>query len=77
MTTLYYVDYGQGIDYDGDEENEEDVLIGVFSTPEKAQAVINRLKDNPLFTKYPNRFQILVGELNKGGWETGFVTVPE
>jgi hypothetical protein len=53
------------------EENE--LLIGAYSTEEEANLAIQRLKDRPGFVNEPSGFQIHRHELNRDNWTDGFV----
>jgi hypothetical protein len=54
-------------------EDEDALLIGVYSAEEVAKAAIKRLQDKPGFVKARNGFQIHPYERNKDHWEEGFV----
>ena len=58
----------------GDEETK---LIGVYSSEEKAQQAIERLKVQPGFRDYPDDFQIGPCTVDDTWWEEGFITVAE
>lgn len=47
-------------------------LIGIYSTPEAAQAAIERLRDKPGFKDHPDRWRIHPRTLNRDSWARGF-----
>jgi hypothetical protein len=60
------------------EDGHEDVKqIGIFSTRAKAEAVRERLRDQPGFREHPEGFEIWECEVDQEelGWPQGFVTV--
>lgn len=62
------------------EENEieEIKFIGVFSSSEKAQSVINELSSFPGFNKYPIEcFQISEEKIDHYEWKDGFISWDE
>jgi hypothetical protein len=54
------------------EGNDGELLIGVYSSEEKAKAAIQRLSDKPGFG-HPQGFQIHTYELNSDHWTGGYV----
>ena len=48
-------------------------IIGVYSSPSKADAAIQRLKGQPGFGDYPDGFTIDAYELDQEHWLEGFV----
>ena len=61
---------------DDDGPRDEDKLIGIFSTREKAQDVMKSLKGKEGFRDHPvSCFQIDAMQLDRVGWEEGFTTV--
>jgi homoserine kinase type II len=76
MTIVYklYHIYNRGSDGEGDDD-EETKLIGIYSTKEKAEAAILRVKDKPGFRDYPDGFEIFEHTLDRDGWVDGFTTV--
>ncbi len=56
-----------------DTENEDELLIGVYSTEDEANAAIDRLKGKPGFTDAPSGFQIACYELNRDHWTEGYI----
>lgn len=61
---------------DDDGPRDEDKLIGVFSTREKAQNAIEMLRDKEGFRDHPlHCFMINTMQLDRVGWGEGFTTV--
>ena len=59
-----------------DDGEEDEKLIGVYSTREKAEAAIGRLKDQPGFVDVPEGFGIHPYVIDKDtSWTEGYVTV--
>jgi hypothetical protein len=58
-------------------EDENEKLIGIYSTAENAEAVVRRLRSQPGFKDYPDGFQIHERTLDKDTWEEGFISVAE
>jgi hypothetical protein len=56
-----------------DTDNEDELLIGVYSTEEDARAAIGRLKDKRGFVDAPDGFLIDPYEINRDHWEQGFI----
>ena len=57
-----------------DEDREDDeLLIGVYKTEADAQAAIERLKGQRGFSLMPQGFQICRYELNKDHWTEGYI----
>lgn len=56
-----------------DSADEDELLIGVYSTEEEATAAIERLKNKPGFVNSPDGFQIHPYEINRDHWTEGFV----
>jgi hypothetical protein len=52
--------------------DDDELLIGVYTTEPEARAAINRVKGKPGFVDYPDRFQIHPYQLNRDGWTEGF-----
>jgi len=52
----------------------EDVkIIGIYSSPESAEAAIERLRTQPGFRDHPNGFAIDPYPLDRDHWADGFV----
>jgi hypothetical protein len=56
-----------------DSADEDELLIGVYSTEEEAKTAIERLKDKPGFVNAPDGFQIHPYEINRDHWTQGFI----
>jgi hypothetical protein len=56
-----------------DTADEDELLIGVYSTEEEARIAIERLKDKPGFVDAPNGFQIHLYKINRDSWTEGFI----
>ena len=68
-TILYIVTHIKG-----DSENIDDFkIIGIYSSKSEAEKVVNRLRNMPGFSGYPNHFNIGPYVLGKNYWEDGFV----
>jgi hypothetical protein len=73
MTKLYVVCH---FDQETDDDNDEEKLIGVYSTKDRAQQAIDRLRDKPGFRDFPERWWIDEFILDKdSAWTDGFVTM--
>jgi hypothetical protein len=61
--------------YVREREQEEDVelLIGVYDSVQDANAAIERLKHKPGFADFPEGFQIAPYVVNRDHWTQGFV----
>jgi hypothetical protein len=57
-------------------QDDEDVkLLGVYSSPERAEAALDRARLLPGFRDHPDGFQVEGYELDRTEWPEGFVTV--
>jgi hypothetical protein len=56
-----------------DTDDEDELLVGVYSTEEEARAAIGRLKDKPGLVDAPNGFQIHPHKINRDSWADGFI----
>ena len=56
-------------------EGEEDIelLIGVYSSDEEARGAIERMKDKPGFSEFPQGFEVCPYPLDRDHWTDGFV----
>jgi hypothetical protein len=55
--------------------DDEDVkVLGIYSSPRKAEIAIEKFKQLPGFDRYPDSFHIDKYELDKLEWSEGFVT---
>jgi hypothetical protein len=56
-----------------DTDDEDELLIGAYSSEAEAQAAIERLKAKPGFVNSPAGFQIHPRTLNVDSWTDGFI----
>lgn len=56
-------------------DDDDEKLIGVYSSEQKAQSAITRLQDMPGFRDPDGEFEIHEYQLDKDGWTEGFVTI--
>ena len=73
MTTVFLLWHRHDTGF-GDEEEK---LIGVYSSEENAKQAITRLQEQPGFKDYPDDFQIELCGVDETGWAEGFITVAE
>ena len=57
----------------GKDNDENGLLIGVYTSEASATAAIDRLKSKPGFVDYPQGFQIHGRELDQDSWTEGFI----
>lgn len=57
------------------EGHDEEMMLGVFSTREKASEAITHLRTQPGFKDHPDGFQIGERTIDRMSMEEGFVTV--
>jgi hypothetical protein len=53
--------------------NDDEKLIGVYASPQEAEAAILRLRDKPGFRDTPQGFQIHEYVIGRDGWTEGYV----
>jgi hypothetical protein len=71
MTTVYLLwHWGSSEPSEGDDP----MLLGVYSTRERAEARVKDAVTQPGFRDYPNGFEISPSEVDKDEWTQGFVT---
>ena len=58
-----------------DDGHEDVKMIGAFSTEEKAEAVVSRLRNGPGFRDHPEEFHVEPYELDVVQWSEGFGAV--
>lgn len=58
-----------------DEDRDYDKSLGIYSTLEKAEQGLARLRDKPGFRDYPDKFDILDGTKDKTSMTEGFITL--
>lgn len=51
------------------------LLIGIYSSPEKAEEAIAILAQKPGFSEWPDGFEIHETALDRGDWSGGFKSV--
>ena len=73
MTKVYLLWHVHTDDDDVDDEK----LIGVYSTEEKAKDAIERLKEKPGFRDYPDGFEICDDVVDRDSWTEGFISVEQ
>lgn len=57
--------------------NDDEKLIGIYTTEEKAKAAIQRVIGKPGFRDHPDGFQIFDHLLDRDGWTEGFISSEE
>jgi len=55
-----------------EQEEDTELLIGVYDSEANAKAAIERLRDKPGLVDFPQGFQIASYEVNKDHWTEGF-----
>lgn len=77
MNKVYFLQHSYEIDYQG-ASIERTKTIGIYSTKEKAEEVVQRYKDIEGFNKHPiTCFYIYEYDLDKDNWTEGFVGTDE
>lgn len=71
MTAVYTLWH----EYQMDDGRDEEKLIGIYSTPEKANAAVEQIRGQPGFKDHPDGFNVYSCELDSTSWLDGFVTV--
>ena len=56
-----------------EQEEDTELLIGVYESEAAANAAIGRLKEKRGFRDFPQGFQVASYEVNKDHWTEGFV----
>ncbi|MCY9593663.1 hypothetical protein PC41400_08830 [Paenibacillus chitinolyticus] len=54
-------------------ENENTKIIGIYSSKEKVEAVIEKYKELPGFKEFPNDFYIDAYRVDENEWTEGFM----
>ena len=54
---------------------EETKIIGIYSSREKADSIVNEYKELPAFKDYPNDFFIDGYDIDMDNWKEGFVRI--
>ncbi len=57
--------------------NDDEKLIGVYSSREGAEKAVQRVKDQPGFRDSPEGFEIFDCTLDRDGWREGFISTEE
>jgi hypothetical protein len=70
METVYILWHSHPLPQDED----RDILIGVYSSKEEASAAHARVSDKPGFVDHPEGFLIEEMKINQDHWKEGFVT---
>ncbi len=70
MDFVYLVHHTYEVDL-----NEEPKLIGIYSTREKAEQVIEMYKKKIGFRDYLDGFYIISYEVDRNHWQEGFLTI--
>jgi hypothetical protein len=71
MTNVYLLWHAYEIEPGRDEE----MLIGVYTSHELAEAAKKRMSEQPGFRDHPDDFEIAEYKLDQDHWTQGFVTV--
>jgi hypothetical protein len=58
---------------EGNDGDDNGLLIGVYESELSAQEAIERLRTKPGFIDYPQGFQVHVRQLGQDSWTEGFV----
>jgi hypothetical protein len=58
-------------------DEEDGLLIGVYTSEENAQSAITRLRSKLGFSTFPDGFQIHTRKFNQDGWKEGFTVENE
>jgi hypothetical protein len=56
------------------EPDDGPLLLGVYSSRERAEARIAGARQQPGFRDYPDRFEVVAYEVDKDEWTRGFAT---
>lgn len=54
--------------------NDDQKLIGIYSTEKNARNAIERVKDKPGFKDSPEGLEVFSHQLDRDGWIEGFVS---
>ena len=69
MTTVYVVQHVR----DEDGQDEDVKMIGVYSSRENAAEAVDRMKQQPGFSDWPDGFHIDAYPVDQDHWAEGFV----
>ena len=56
-----------------EQEEDTELLLGVYETEHEANNAIERLRNQPGFVDFPQGFLVEPYELNKDHWSEGFI----
>ncbi|QOL19757.1 hypothetical protein [Candidatus Bodocaedibacter vickermanii] len=56
-------------------EKDEETLIGLYSTQEKAEEALSRFKKLERFSAYPDGFGVHRCKINRDDWTSGYAPV--
>ncbi|MGH7033818.1 MAG: DUF7336 domain-containing protein [Stellaceae bacterium] len=70
--TIVYVLWHDHVDEQG---CDHDMMLGIYSTEEKAKEALELLRDKPGFKGYPDGFEIARGIIDRTSMLEGFITV--
>ncbi len=73
---IYLLWHVRSFELDGEIEDDEK-LLGAFTTPEKARTAIFGLLEKPGFRDCPEGFEISGDKLDQDSWTEGFANVCE
>jgi hypothetical protein len=59
------------------QEDEDEKLIGVYSTKINAEAAMGRVRDKPGFIDTPEGFEIVKYKLDEDNWTEGYISIAE
>lgn len=57
-----------------DHRQDTELSIGIYSSREEAEAIVERLQNKPGFNEYPEGFAIHETRVGLTGWVEGFIT---
>jgi hypothetical protein len=60
-----------------EEADNEGTLIGIYSSEEKALAIIPAVSEHPDFKGQPGELRVYHSTIDETGWEEGFITWAE
>jgi hypothetical protein len=60
-----------------DKFDDDEKLIGIYSTRLRGKDAINQVRDKPGFASHPRGFKIFKCHLDHTGWTEGFITWQE
>jgi len=72
MAKVFIISFDRQLPSGEDDER----LLGVYSTQEKGEAALARFKAQPEFRDFPDNLELGPFTLDQTHWEEGFVDVP-